>query len=198
MPIICYVAPSVTATLDHQIERANLVVGRPDWVRVDKPKRKNDGPIPRSERDFVIKDLLRGGDVLWVYSLDVLGDTRAEILAIFRALHGLEIPLISEVDGMDGDMKAVAYAIALEKALTRAEKRCKERYKLRFPRSREARGDSAGGRPKALRESDIEEAARLKEEGKTWPEIAAMFAERKVSVKPETIMRHVNAWRARN
>jgi len=197
MPVICYVAPSVTATLEHQIKRAQLVVGRPDWVRVDKPKKK-DGPVPRDERDFVIRDLLRGGDVLWVYSLDVLGDTRAEILAIFRALHGLEIPLISEVDGMNGDMKAVAYAIALERALTRAEKRCTERNALRFPRRRATKEQKTGGRPKALRESDIAEAATMKEEGKTWPEIAAVFAERRIPVKPETIMRHVKAWRARN
>ena len=61
-----------------------------------------------------------------------------------------------------------------------------------------ARGERAGGRPKALRECDIAEAAKLKEEGKTWLEIEAMFAKRKVIVKAGTIMRHVNSWRARN
>lgn len=192
--VIAYVAPSVVASLDEQIARAHQVATREDWVRVDRPK-KPTGPVPRAERDFVMDHLLRGGDRLWVYSLDVLGDSRGEILAIFRALHGLGIPLLSEVDNMDGDEKATAYAIALEKALTRAEKRCREREKLRGLKRRVLKEQKTGGRPRKLREAEITEALRLKAEGKTWPQIAAHFAERGLRVAPVTIRRECAAKR---
>ncbi len=179
--IICYVAPSVVASLDEQVVRAKEVVTRADWVRVDRPKKKT-GPVPRDERDFVIRDLLRGGDSLWVYSLDVLGDSRTEILAIFKALHGLGIPLLSETDKMDGDMKATAYAIALEAALTRAEGRIKRLQDIRQPRRRVLKSQKTGGRPKALRPAEVDEALALRAERKTWDQIIEHFALKGVKI----------------
>lgn len=192
--VIAYVAPSVVASIEEQIAVAEQRSTRWDWVRVDRPK-KPTGPVPREQRDFVMEHLLRTGDKLWVYSLDVLGDSRREILNIFKALHGLEIVLISETDNMDGDQKATAYAIALEAALTRAEGRIDRRNAERFLRRRLTKDRKTGGRPKALRPAEVEEALAMRQARKTWPEIVAHFAEKGVKVGITALRRAVAAKR---
>lgn len=184
--IICYTAPSVIASREEQEAAAKLVVTRSDWLRGDWPKKKN-GPIPRDDRDFVIENLLRGGDRLWVYSLDVLGDSRSEILAIFRALHGLGIPLLSQADRMEGDMKATGYAIALEAALARAEGRIRRRQDARMPRRLPQASQKTGGRPKALRLDEVDEAIGLRAQRQSWRQIIEHFASKGVSVGMTTL-----------
>lgn len=180
MEIIAYVAPSVVVGIEQQIEQAREYGVKDKHIRVDRPKKKG-GEVPRGERDFVFKDLLRSAadnidgkpDTLFVASLDVLGDSREEVWALIKTVQGLGIPLVSVADGLEGDLAGTEYAVRLVRALERSERQIRRRKTAAVKKPRKARaGARPAGRPAALTQEDVALVVRLRdEERKTWPEI---------------------------
>lgn len=199
MEIIGYVAPSPVAGIEDQITRLRAAGVREDrYIRVDRPGKKG-AALPRAERDFVFGHMLRRAienpdgepDRLAVVSLDVLADTRGEVLTLFKTLHGLGVPLVSVADGLDPDLPATEYAVRWVKALERAERRWRQHRAAQAPRKARRRPTGATGRPAALTAADVGELVTLRQvERMTWPRIKEVFRGKGCQVGESTLRRY--------
>lgn len=199
METIAYAAPSAAGTIEYQVALLRPHVSGDQFILIDRPK-KPGTPIPRVQRDFVFAHMLRTAlenekdgkpcvpDRLVVVSLDVLGESRDEVKALFRALIKLGVPLISLADGLDGNPIGAEYVVKWVDAMDRAEGRWARMRKAARPKRRVRKGTATGGRPKALSPAEIKEVVRLKEaERLTWPQIEAHFVALGRKVKSSTL-----------
>lgn len=198
METIGYVAPSPVAPIDDQVEwllRAGVREGR--YIRVDRPN--SHGPLTRDERDFVFAHMLRRAvenpdgqaDRLMVVSLDVLADTRSEVMTMFKTLYSLGVPLISLSDRLFDDLPGTEYTIRWTQALERADRRWRRHRAAQQQRKARRRLTVPAGRPPVLTHDHVKDLLYLRDiERITWPMIVKAFEERGIRVGQSTLRRY--------
>jgi DNA invertase Pin-like site-specific DNA recombinase len=199
--VIAYVAPSPAATIDEQIATARKVVSDEQFIRVDRPKTKH-APLLRAQRDFVFDHLLRTAalnkdtdgkpDTLWVYSLDVLADSRAEVERLFASLVRLDIPLVSEADGLAPEVGGMEYTLRFAEALKRAEGRwARSAVRVKGLRKGGRTRQDSPGRPRKLGRSELAQLVQwVEEERLAWSAMVTRFKERGISISVDTLKRY--------
>ena len=119
-------------------------------------------------------EYLNPGDTLAVWRIDRLGRSTADLVAIVNELSGRGVQFRSLTEGIDTTTPGGELVFTIFAAVAQMERRLiAERTRAGLAAARE-RG-RVGGRPRALSSDQVLEAVRMREQGRTIEEIAAIF-----------------------